>query len=182
MTQLVARPTALELRAADGSVVMSLDYMGSAADAVSTLSTVFGGAPVDKPYEGTNHVPPGINHVWDYMTLDERHYDEAMRQDKGINDIVWPRYAIYFDAPEVRGISLSTVQGFAAGDSWSTIQGGPGIGIVGCNGVSAETTVYPAVHEGRDVSVTAGVAFRLDDAQQSVRWIAAPEDFDPGCP
>ncbi|MFE6257270.1 hypothetical protein [Agromyces sp. NPDC057865] len=62
VTVLVARPDALELRDATGTVVATLGYLSAPSEAVAALTTVFGVAPVDQPVEGGNHLPPRTWH------------------------------------------------------------------------------------------------------------------------
>ncbi|MGO7983970.1 hypothetical protein ACC691_39715, partial [Rhizobium johnstonii] len=84
---------------------------------------------------------------------------------------------VFFDAPTSRGITLSTSQGFQAGQDWLPISNGDGIGISGCNAVSVETVDIPVNHDGHDSVITAGVGFRLDAAETTVKWVVAPETF-----
>ncbi|MET0725401.1 MAG: hypothetical protein ABWY36_03560 [Leifsonia sp.] len=170
VTALVLRAEAVELTDDDGRVVLALDYTGSSADAMTVLSTVFDGPPVDEPYRGTNHAPPGIYHAWEAVTLDERHYDE------GTPDVA--NFVLYFDAPENRGIDLRTVQGYRAGDSWATLSSAPDVHAnpSGCSGPYSE-------HVDVTTGYKRGVELRLTEDESTVRWLAAPVAiFLDGCP
>ncbi|WP_306893193.1 hypothetical protein [Agromyces albus] len=178
VTSLVARPTALELRSGDGTVIASLDYMSSPAAAISALTTVFGAPPVEEPYQGTNHTPPGIYHVWDEFVLDERHYDEERRAE-GRLDYIWPRLAVHLEGPSAQGIDLTSEQGFRAGDDWSSLSGDPvfDADLWTCYGTPVETLeLEPADGDTR----TATVVVRSGD-DGTVGAVGAPEMIADGC-
>ncbi|MET0974605.1 MAG: hypothetical protein ABWX82_02920 [Leifsonia sp.] len=184
VTAIVMRPEALELRSPDGTVVASLGYMDSPADAVAALTAVFGAPPVVENHDGNSHFPPFTTHVWGALEVQERHYDEAAREVKNFNDIVWPRFAVYFDSPASGDIDLTTAQGSHAGDDWSTISDQTDVGIEGCNAVSVEVVRYDVVHEGYERTITAGVGARLSEDGAGILWLVSPELFggDRGCP
>lgn len=118
---LVARPEALELLDGSGTVVASLDYLGTAAEAVAQLSTVLGEAPVTEPYEGGNHNPAGVRHTWDdAIEIDERFYPEERRAGLP-SQLVWPRFAVSFLAPAIRGIDLTTATNVHVGDGFEAL-------------------------------------------------------------
>jgi hypothetical protein len=178
---LVARPVGLELRA-DGAVVTTLDYMSSPADAVTALTTVFGSPPVDEPYRGTNHTPPGVFHRWDQFVLDERFYDEDRRQSEGYDWVVWPRFAVYLDGPAADGVVLSTSSGLQAGDPWTSAEGDPGFDpdLWTCTGTSVEAApvAAPSTSTGRD---RVNVVVVPSDDGATVKWVGAPELEADGC-
>lgn len=179
---LVARPEGLELRGDEGTVLLTLAYMSSPADAIAALSTVFEQAPVDEPYAGTNHTPPGIVHRWGEFALDERLYDEERRQSDGYDWVVWPRFAVYFDAPAAADVVLSTSSGLQAGDAWPTVEADPGYDpdLWTCTGspVEAATVAVPTSWTGPDR--VAVIAQPTDDGS-TVKWIGAPEMETDGC-
>jgi hypothetical protein len=178
---LVARPEGLELRAQGGAVLTTLDYMSSPTEAVTALTTVFGTPPVDEPYAGTNHRPPGISHQWDQFVLDERFYDEDRREAEGYDWVVWPRFAVYFDGPAADDVILSTSSGLQAGDAWSVAEADPGFDpdLWTCVGTSIEarTIAAPSGRTGNRVNV---IALPTDDGA-TVRFISAPELEAEGC-
>ncbi|WP_448809503.1 hypothetical protein [Agromyces bauzanensis] len=182
VTALVARPEALELRAEGGTVVTSLDYMSSPADAVTALSTVFGAPPADEPYAGTNHAPAGVLHRWDTFVLEERLYDEDRRQAEGYDWVVWPRFAVYFDGPAAGSLILSTASGLQAGDAWSDAEADPGYDadLWTCTATSVEavTTAVPSTWTGPD---RVNVIVMPSDDGATVKWIGAPELEADGC-
>ena len=179
---LVARPSELELRAGGGTVVARLDYMSVPDDSVTTLTKVFGSPPVDDPYEGTNHTPPGVFHRWDQFVLDERFYDEGRRQAEGYDFVVWPRFAVYFDGPAARGIVLSTSSGLQAGQPWTSAEEDPGFDgdLWTCTGTSVEVapTAVPSTWTGPD---RVNVIVVPTDDRTTVKWIGAPEMEADGC-
>lgn len=178
VTSLVARPTALELRSEDGSVIASLDYMSSPAAAIATLSTVFGAPPVEEPYRGTNHTPPGVYHAWGAFVLGERFYDEERRAE-GDLDYVWPRFAVYFEGPSAQGVDLTSEQGFRAGDDWSSLIGDPvfDADLWTCHGTPVETLEF---EQADGDTRTATVVVRSGD-DGTVGAIGAPEMIADGC-
>ncbi|PWC03190.1 hypothetical protein DCE94_13090 [Agromyces badenianii] len=176
---LVARPQALELRAAEGGTVAALDYMSSPAEAIAVLTDLFDAPPVDEPYAGTNHTPPGVSHAWDDFVLDERFYDEERRAD-GDLDYVWPRFAVYFDGPSAHGLDLTSEQGFHAADPWSSLAGDPvfDANLWTCIGTPIETLDF-ARPDGQPETATV-VATPTDDGS-AVKWLGAPVMLADGC-
>jgi hypothetical protein len=179
---LVARPEGLEVRDDPGTVVVTLGYMSSPAEAITALTTVFGEPPVDEPYAATNHSPAGIVHRWDEFALEERLYDEERRQADGYDWLVWPRFAVYFEAPAADGVVLSTASGLQAGDAWSIAAADPGFDpdLWTCIGSSVEAVAVtvPSSWTGPD-RVTV-IAQPTDDGT-TVSWIGAPETEADGC-
>ena len=177
---LVARPEGLELRDVGGTVLATIDYMSSPADAVGALTTVFDEPPVDEPYAGTNHHPGGVFHTWDQFVLDERFYDEQRRQANGYDWLVWPRLAVYFDGPAADGVVLSTSSGLQAGDSWSDARSDPGFDdeLWTCTGTSVEAVTIGAP-DGSEDRANVVVMPTADGA--TVKWIGAPEMEAEGC-
>lgn len=179
VTGFVARPDALELRDSDGAVVTTLGYMSSPAGAIDALSTVFGGPPVSEEYSGNMHNPPGIYHAWGDFVLDERLYDEQMRIDKQLDYLVWPRFAVYFDAAASNDIPLSSVQGIQAGDSWEFASGQPGFDseLFTCIGTPVDVLDITAP-DGTPAQATVIV---VESDEGTVRWVGAPEMVADGC-
>jgi hypothetical protein len=176
---LVARPDALELRTG-GAVVAALPYMSDPANAVATMTTVFGAPPLDEPYDGGNHRPDGVYHHWDGFVLDERFYDEERRQSEGLDWLVWPRFAVYFDTPAAAGIVLSAENGTQAGDPWSDAAARPGFDpeVFTCVGTAIETLTIDVPAERPD---RVNVVITRSDDEQTVRWVGAPEMEADGC-
>lgn len=179
---LVARPEGLELRDDDGAVVAVLDYMSSPADAITTLSDVFGAPPVDEPYAATNHGPGGVFHRWDLFVLDERLYDEARRQAEGYDWLVWPRFAVYFDGPAADGVVLSTSSGRQAGDPWAEVETDAGFDsdISTCVGTSIEAAAVTAPEGWLGPDRVNVVVVPADDGS-TVKWVGAPQMEADGC-
>ncbi len=182
VVELVARPAGLELRADGDIVVTTLDYMSDPADAIATLTTVFGTPPVDEPYPGGNHNPPGVIHHWDMFVLDERHYDEVRRIDDGYDWLVWPRFAVYFDGPAAGGLTLSSSSGLQAGDTWAEAEADEGFDpeLWTCTGTSIEAVEVPVASEGREHERVNVIVMPSDDGSH-VKWIGAPEMEASGC-
>ena len=135
-------------------------------DAIEVLTELLGAPPSDEPYRATNHTPAGVYHAWDDLVIDERFYDEAVRDE-------WPlRFAVYFDGPSVRGLDLASAQGFHADDAWTTLSGDPVVdsGLLSCEGTPVEA--FDAVDESpRTVAVVA----RASDDGATIRWLSAPQ-------
>jgi hypothetical protein len=174
--ELVLRPTTLELRRG-GSVVQVLDYMSPAADAVSALTAGFGYPPVDEPYEGSNHTPPGVYHAWGPVVVDERFYDEDRRSSEDIFSLVWPRFAVYFDGPAAGGVTLRTLGGHQQGEEWSAVTGDPEAEIWACDGTPIEVDDTYTSRGQERVTVIA----RADESEGSVLWLGAPAMEAQGC-
>lgn len=180
VASIVARPDAVELRDADNAVIKTLSYMGQPAEAIATLTTVFGAPPVDEPYDGGNHRPDGIMHAWEGFVLDERFYDEQKRIDEELDYLGWPRFAVYLDAPEAFGKRLASVQGIQAGDSWDEASAAPEFNsdLYTCVGTPIDT--FDLVSPKGD-DVTATVVLTENEESGTVKWVGAPEMVTDGC-
>jgi hypothetical protein len=174
--ELVLLPTTVELRRG-GAVIGTLDYMSPAADAVATLTTAFGYPPVDEPYDGTNHRPPGVFHVWGPVTLDERSYEESRRAETSIYDLRWPRFAVYLDAPSAGDIVLRTAGDHRQGEPWTMVTDDPDSGIWACEGTPIEA--LETVTAGG--SALATVVARENESGDAVLWLGAPALEAEGC-
>ena len=174
----VARPDVLELRG-DGVVLTTLSYMSSPANAIAVLSAVFGEPPVDEAYQGTNHAPPGVFHRWDDFVLDERLYDEQRRVDDGLDYLVWPRFAVYFDGPASGDMPMSSSEGIQAGDSWEFASSRPGFDsdLYTCIGTVVDVIDVPVP----DGSTAQAAVVAVESDEGTVRWVAAPEMVVDGC-
>lgn len=176
---LVVRPTVLELRAGE-EVVESLDYMSDPSEAVAVLTALFGRPAVEEPYDGGNHRPDGVYHHWDQFVLDERFYDEERRQRDGLDWVVWPRFAIYFDGPAADGIQLRSIDGAQVGQAWAELAELPSFDpeLRVCVGTSIEAEAIEVPADRLD-RVNVVVTENEDDG--TVRWIGAPEMEADGC-
>lgn len=168
---LVARPTVLELRSADAAVVAEIGYTDDPAEAIATLTALFGTDPVDEAYAATSHRPDGVLHTWGALTLDERHYDVG-------DDDIPPLLAVYFDAADNGGIALTTAQGYAAGDDWAAVSAATDVTAnpFGCTGPAAELADDP----GKPTQIA--VVLGHEKGGETVLFVAAPVPFHTdGC-
>ena len=188
VTRRVARPERLELRDASGAVVASLDYTGSAEEAVATLTSVLGGAPAEEPYEGGNHFPPGVRHTWaGAVEIDERFYPEERRADLP-HQVVWPRFAVSFLAPTAHGLDLTTATNVHVGDSYAALDGQIDPDLWTCSGWAVEHVELPRDEYG-PLKIGVGIADWSYDAatgtwteqDDEVVTVAAPLTVADGC-
>lgn len=179
VARVVIRPTALELRDAAGAIVQALDYMSDPVSAVSVLARVLGASPVDEPYEGSNHYPPGVLHTWGGLSLDERHYPEAERVSKGLDSLVWPRFAVLVTGPTAGSVPVATAQGLQAGGTWDALAADPGYdpGIPTCAGTSIDAVEVTI--PGIGATHVAVTAVEADDG--TIGTFLAPQLESEGC-
>jgi hypothetical protein len=173
---LALGPTRVDLLA-EGKTVATLDYMGPAADAIATLTTMFGRGPVDEPYRSTNHAPAGIYHAWGNVTLDERFYDEDRRGQEDLDWVVWPRWALYLDGPSEGEITLAAAGGRQAGDSWGDTESGSNAPIWVCQGTAVDVQDI----DSPGGPTRAAVFARQSEDLASVRFLGAPAVEAQGC-
>ncbi len=117
---VVVLPMRLELRS-NGDVVAALDYMSSPTAAIAALTRALGSGPSSEPYEGNDHFPAGVVHTWDGLSINERFYDEERRQAEGLDWVVWPRFSVIVEGTAAGGATVSTAQGYQAGDEWAAV-------------------------------------------------------------
>lgn len=187
VTALVARANRLELHDPAGSVVATVDYMSSAVDAVNVLTTVFGEPPVDEEYDGGNHFPDGVMHRWGGAVLQERFYDEEQRASSDLDNLVWPRIAVIFQAPQAHGIALTTATGITVGASHATIAAELDPALWSCVGPAVD--VIEIDRESGPMTIGVGLSeFEIDESGaytgevvERVTRIIAPEPVAEGC-
>ncbi len=179
VTAIVARPEALELLDSGGNVVSTLAYDGSVSDVISTLSSLLGEAPIDEPYDGGNHNPPGVLHIWDdALVVDERHYESVSA----------PAIVVYFDAGSVRGLDLRTSTGVHVGDTFEALGDQIDPDLWTCSGWAVEFVEVPSSHSSTPNKVGVGLSEwkwdRSSDSPTQVDYvgsIVAPTSVAAGC-
>jgi hypothetical protein len=184
VTVLVARPDALELRDASGTVVRSLDYLSAPADAVATLTTAFGSAPVDEAYDGSSHFPPSTAHRWDGFELWEQRYVGRWEGVVPELSLDRPAFMVLFNAASAGGMELSTVEGRHAGEGWDDLMAAPGLRLnpSDCSGPYLDYLEQDVVNaDGEPYVRTVSVEFRRDEDSASISSIAAPIGVYDGC-
>ncbi|SIO17912.1 hypothetical protein [Agromyces cerinus] len=123
VTTLVVRPQALELRAADGSVVQSLDYLSDAAAAVETLTTVFGAPPTVEEDAGSSSELPSTVRRWAGVELSEPKYPDAASD---ASPGPWyPNFRVAFTAAASGDVELTTDSGHVVGEPWADFAASP---------------------------------------------------------
>ncbi|MFF2275087.1 hypothetical protein [Agromyces sp. NPDC058126] len=188
VTALVATATSLQFVDAEGVVVDEFAYLDEPEPVLAAIEKVFDAEPVDEERPGSNHTPPSTAHTWGEVEIEVRHYDEERRDAESIG-LDWPRFAVYFDAPEYEGVDLTTPSGIHAGDAFADLEALLDPDETTCSGPAADVVVieeYSHMH-GTDVERKFGVALREafgteppgEDA--SVIWIGAPYPVETGC-
>jgi len=182
---LVARPEVLELRDADGVIVAALDYLSAPSDAVATLTTVFGGAPVDEDYDGSNHFPPSTAHRWDGFELWEQRYVDRWEGVVDELSLGRPAFMVRFTATSARDVALNTADGRHAGGGWDELLAVQDLrqNPSGCSGpyldYVEDSRVTP---DGAPYVVKVSVEFRPTEDTSTIESIAAPVPvYEDGC-
>ncbi|MDF2576496.1 MAG: hypothetical protein K0S05_3408 [Agromyces sp.] len=180
---LVARPDRLELRADDGTVVTTLDYLSSPVEAMAALTTVFGEPPVDEEYDGSNHYPPSTAHRWDAFELWELRYVDRW---EGVVDVslVHPNFVVGFTGPEALGVDLATADGRHVGDPWGDLLDAPGVmtNPTECSGPYLEFVELQGENpDGTPAVLKISVEFRPSDDDSGVARIGAPVPVQDSC-
>ena len=184
VTSIVARPEAVELRDATGAVVVALDYLSPPADAVATLTTVFGREPVDESYDGSSHFPPSTAHRWDGFELWEQRYVGRWEGVVPELSLDRPAFMVLFNAASAGELELSTVDGRHAGESWDDLMAVQGLRLnpSDCSGPYLDYIEQDDVNaDGEPYVGTVSVEFRRDQDSTSIASIAAPIGVSPGC-
>lgn len=185
VTELVARPDSLELRDAAGVVVVNLDYRSAPSDAVAALTTVFGLAPVDEAFDGSNHFPPSTAHRWDGFELWEQRYVDRWEGVVDELSLVRPAFMVRFTAPAARDVSLSTADGPHVGGGWDELFAVPDLqqNPSGCSGPYVEYVEESrTMADGAAYAVKISVEFRPSEDSSTIGSIAAPIPvYENGC-
>lgn len=185
---MVARPQAIELRDASGAVVASLSYTSPVAETLAIMTTLLQGAPVDESYEGGNHNAPGVLHTWDdALVIDEVHYGEGVILD-GRPSLGAPAFRVSFDAPEVRGLELTTAPGVHADASFAELGDLVDPDLWTCSGWAIEYVESPSEHGGTVMHGVGLSNIEWDDSSERfqaqvdyVASIVAPVSVAAGC-
>ncbi|MFF2390653.1 hypothetical protein [Agromyces sp. NPDC058104] len=188
VTVLVATATSLQLVDAEGAVIEEFAYLDQPEQVLAAIEQVFDAAPVDEERPGSNHTPPSTAHTWGEVEIEVRHYDEEQREAEQIG-LSWPRFAVYFDAPEYDGVELTTPSGVHAGDAFADLETELDPEDWTCVGSAVDVVTLDEYVElqGGMVEREYGVALHhdgwnatpADDA--AVVWIGAPFAVADGC-
>ncbi|MGR2753113.1 hypothetical protein [Agromyces arachidis] len=184
---VVLRPDVLELIDDGGSVVAEVDYMGDPAEAVATLTTVFGADPVSDPIEASPHFPGGVEHRWDGFRLIETQYDEQRRVDADLDNLVWPRLIALAEASEVGDAAITSAAG-RVGDRTDQLSQPIDPELWTCSGWAVETLEVARAGGATNtvgVSLTFSGAIGMREtppsADETVTLLRAPADVAEGC-
>ncbi|MFD4420416.1 hypothetical protein ACFWN7_02795 [Agromyces sp. NPDC058484] len=188
MTALVARPEALELHDAGGTVVGSLEYAGSVDEALAALTAVLGGPPEEEPYDAGNHNAAGVMHIWDdALKVDEIHYGEGVAR-LGDATVGAPDFRVYFDQVEVRGKELVTRDGVHVGDAFDALGDRIDPDLWTCSGWAVEHVEVPDPQVGAAKYGVGLSEWEWDETAQNygtqvdyVASVSAPVSVASGC-
>ena len=182
VTTLVARPQALELRDDTGAVVVSLDYLGDAAEAIAALETVFGAAPESEDYPGNSHDTPGIAYRWGGMELRQPEYTgEVAALPRSYYS---PSFSVWFSTPMSGEAELTTAEGYQVGAEWAGLVSEPALQTnpSGCSGPYLDFVVVPLTDsDGNLYDQRVAVVFRASDDESTVARISAPLEIHDEC-
>lgn len=184
VTTLVARPEALELRDESGVVVAELDYLSTPSDAVATLTTIFGSAPVDEAHDGSSHFPPSTAHRWDGLELWEQRYVDRWEGVVSELTLHRPAFMVRFTAASARGIALTTAEGRHAGESWSELMAVPDLkqNPSQCSGPYLDYVEEEGATGGAPYLLKVSVEFRPTPDSSTIESIQAPVPvYEDGC-
>lgn len=184
---VVLRPDVLELHDDGGAVVAEVDYMGDASEAIATLTTVFAADPVSEPVEASPHFPGAVKHSWDGVSLIETQYDEALRIEGDLDNLIWPRLIALVEAPEVAGVAITSAAG-RVGDRADELSTPIDPDLWTCSGWAVETLDVDRADGG---TYTMGVSLTFSGATgpgetapaagDIVTLLRAPADVAEGC-
>jgi len=188
VTTLVATATSLQLVDDAGTVVEEFGYLDQPEPVLAAMTRLFEAEPVDEERPGSNHPPPSTAHTWGELEIEVRHYDEERREAESIG-LSWPRFAVYFDAPEYDGVELTTPSGIHAGDAFADLHGLLDPDDWTCVGSAVDVvTIEEYVDwQGGEVEREFGVALNHDNGNAppaddaSVIWVGAPYPVAEGC-
>lgn len=174
VTTLVARPLALELRAADGAVVQSLDYLADAEAAVATLSTVLGAPPTIAEDAGSSVELPSTVHRWTGLELREPQYPDTVPDTEAGP---WsPNYRVVFTAAAAGDVELTTNSGHVVGEPWADFAASPDAAKNGlCDERYGEIVVLPRTYsDGTVEDARNSIEYRASDDGTSIVSVTAP--------
>ncbi|MFZ4895923.1 hypothetical protein ACL9RL_15885 [Plantibacter sp. Mn2098] len=109
VASVLVRAEAVEVLGDDGSTIASATYFDAASTFTEMLTAAFGAAPVVEPDEGGIETPPGTRYTWSGFFIVDRDIDQQEPYD--------PAITAYVIVPEVNGIRVETVGGYAVGDN-----------------------------------------------------------------
>lgn len=184
VTGLVIGPDSLRLLDEVGTTVGELDYLSDPGVAVETLAIVFGTAPVDEEYDGSNHQPPSTAHRWDAFALWEQRYVDRW---EGVVEVslAQPNFMAEFTGPEALVVDLATSDRRHVGDAWSDLMAAPGImtNPSECSGPYLEfVELHREDPDGTPSVLKVSVEFRSSQDESRVERISAPVPvFEDGC-
>ena len=174
VTTLVARPLAIELQDANGSVVQSLDYLSDTAAAVATLTAVFGAPPTIEEDAGSTEEPPSTVRRWAGFELSEPQYPDAAPDTEA--GPWYPKFRVAFTAAASGDVLLATNSGDATGASWAEFVASPDAIRNGmCAERYGEVVVLPRTYSDGTVEDSRNsVEFRASDDGTIIARVEAP--------
>ncbi|KQZ07470.1 hypothetical protein ASD23_16565 [Agromyces sp. Root1464] len=174
MTSVVARPRAIELQDANGSVVQSLDFLSDPAAAVAMLTTVFGASPTIEEDAGSSQEPPSTVRRWAGFELREPRYDDAIPEAE--QGPWYPEFRVAFTAAASGDVRLETNSGHVAGEPWADFAASPDAITNGlCEERYGEVVVLPRTYSDGTVEDSRNsVEFRASDDGTTIARVEAP--------
>ncbi|WP_022893097.1 hypothetical protein [Agromyces subbeticus] len=174
VTTLVARPLAIELKDANGSVVQSLDYLSDTAAAVAILTTVFGAPPTVEADAGSSNEPPSTIHRWASFELREPKYDGPIPEAE--QGPWYPDFRVAFTAAASGDVRLETSSGHVAEEPWADFAASADANTNGlCNERYGEVVVLPRTYsDGTVEDSRSSVEFRASDDGTIIARVEAP--------
>ncbi|QTX05112.1 hypothetical protein [Agromyces archimandritae] len=173
---VVVGPAGFSLVDEAGAAVETIGYLEPAGEAVDLLTRVFGEAPVDTDWEGTNHFPPATTHEWSGFTVIEQRLVDGWEELIHEPSYARPSIELRVETDAVGGVTVRSAQGMQVGASWAELPVDPRIGErFTCGGVPFELEDGAAVEAG-----TPTVSAAESDAG-TVGRLEAPQPIADGC-
>ncbi len=174
VTTLVARPLAVELQDANGSVVQSLDYLSDTAAAVAMLTTVLGTPPTVEEDPGSAYELASTVRRWAGFELSEPQYPDAASDAEA--GPWYPNFRVAFTAAASGDIMLATNSAHVVGEPWAEFVASPDAIRNGmCDERYGEVVVLPRTYSDGTVEDSRNsVEFRVSDDGTIISRVEAP--------
>jgi len=180
-TTILIGAEAVDIVAADGSSLLSVQYSGDGDAAVRDITTVLGEPVRTERTEKSPHYPAVDATIWDGFTVVVNRYDELEDPPTETN-YVTDFYVVADAASTAAGVSIATLDGTQVGDNYADVAAGKSIDEVFDDTTFGQDSVtidlpesFPGIVPENDVPMSWGVVGVTEPESTTIDRIFAPQ-------
>ncbi|RZU65866.1 hypothetical protein EV379_2205 [Microterricola gilva] len=158
---IVLSVTSIQVVDSAGTVMSENDYFEPAADVVATLTAALGTDPIVSRYEGGGDSPPGTSYDWGGFAIRDGEWTTEAPY--------YPEFSVLLTAATVGGLTISTSDGVAVGDSFSAVAAAhpEHVRSYADGPLQLEWTELPKFPEGYGVDIVPALSVLVVDSEHN---------------